>query len=41
MNIPVGEMFEENSLMNPEKRSNLKATLAASGTRRESRGILD
>ena len=39
--IPVGEMFAEYSLMNPEKRSNLNATLAAIGTRRESRGTLD
>jgi hypothetical protein len=34
-------MFAENSLMNPEKRSNLKETLVASGTRRESRGMLE
>jgi hypothetical protein len=41
MYIPVGEMLAEYSLMKPLKRSNLNWTLVASGTRRESRGMLE
>jgi hypothetical protein len=41
MNIPVGEMLEEYSLMKPLKRSNLNWTLVAIGTRLESRGMLE